>query len=48
MGYAEILRARDVELYAEPHTIRIEPYGDTRMFSVRSPDGAILEFFETL
>jgi catechol 2,3-dioxygenase-like lactoylglutathione lyase family enzyme len=45
-SYAQELQERGVEFYSAPATLAIEPYGDTESFSIRSPDGAILEFFE--
>jgi len=45
-GYAATLVARGARLYAEPAALRLAPYGDVVSFSVRTPDGAILEFFE--
>ena len=44
--YAGDLRQRKVEFYSELSEILIEPYGIAKCFSVRTPDGAILEFFE--
>lgn len=44
-AYADELRARDVVLYTEPLELFMAPYGTVTLFSVRTPDGAILEFF---
>ena len=46
--YANELRKRGVTLYAEPLELFIAPYGTVRLFSVRTPDGAILEFYTPL
>lgn len=43
-AYAAELSAKGVELYAPPSTVEIAPFGPMDCFSVRSPDGAILEF----
>jgi predicted enzyme related to lactoylglutathione lyase len=45
-AYAEAVQSRGVALYAGPSDMTIEPYGKARSFSARSPDGAIIEFFE--
>lgn len=44
-AYARVLEGRGVALYSSPVRCRIEPYGACQTFSVRSPDGAILQFF---
>lgn len=44
-AYANDLYSRGVSLYSEISRIRVEPYGLVTMFSVCTPDGAILEFF---
>ena len=44
-AYADELRARDVVPYTEPLSLFVAPYGIVTLFSVRTPDGAILEFF---
>jgi len=46
-AYAEELRQRGVIIYSEPSKLNIAPWGDTTIFSVRTPDGAILEFYES-
>lgn len=45
-AYADILQSRGVELYQPVTTLNIAPYGLCRLFSVRSPDGVLLEFVE--
>ena len=35
-----------VEIYTTPAAVDIAPYGLTQAFSIKTPDGAILEFFE--
>ena len=40
------IRDRGGTLYAEPRRLEIAPIGEVPFFSVRSPDGAILEFYE--
>ncbi|MDE0129436.1 MAG: hypothetical protein OXQ86_07715 [Gammaproteobacteria bacterium] len=46
-AYADELRGRDVVLYTEPSKLFVAPYGAVTLFSVRTPDGAILEFYTT-
>ncbi len=43
--HARELAARGAALYTEPMLMRIAPYGDVIAFAVRTPDGAIIEFF---
>ncbi len=38
--------ARSWPLYTPPIRVEIAPYGPTTLFSVQTPDGAILEFYE--
>jgi catechol 2,3-dioxygenase-like lactoylglutathione lyase family enzyme len=45
-AHAATLAGRGTELLAAPARLRIAPYGTVVAFSVRTPDGAILEFFE--
>lgn len=45
-GFARQLTARGARLYSRPAPLRLLPYGEVLAFSVRTPDGAILEFFE--
>jgi len=45
MAYAAKLQERGVKLYSEPMTLIVAPYGKVTSFSVRTPDGAILEFY---
>ena len=40
------LLARGATLFAKPAAMRIAPYGQVLSFSLRTPDGALLEFFE--
>lgn len=44
-AYATALRAKGVPLYTEPSPFVVAPYGVLSLFSVRTPDGAILEFY---
>jgi len=45
MAYAATLQERGVKLYSAPMTLVVAPYGKVTSFSVRTPDGAILEFY---
>ncbi len=45
-AYAEKIKQRGVDLYSEPSMVTMDPEGLVTCFSVRTPDGAILEFFE--
>jgi hypothetical protein len=42
---AAALVARNVQLYTAPTIFSCAPYGRITLFSVRTPDGAIIEFF---
>jgi catechol 2,3-dioxygenase-like lactoylglutathione lyase family enzyme len=44
--YADAILARGGALHVAPCSAEIAPYGEVRLFSVRAPDGAILEFYE--
>ena len=44
---AEQIVARGGALYTKIMQLEIYPYGHTTMFSVQTPDGAILEFYES-
>jgi catechol 2,3-dioxygenase-like lactoylglutathione lyase family enzyme len=44
-AYANRLRKLGVALYTEPTTFAVLPYGTVELFSVRTPDGSIMEFF---
>ena len=44
-AYRRQVVAQGVDLYSDLAALEIAPYGTVRCFSVRSPDGAILEFF---
>ena len=46
LAYVEQLTANGVELYTQPAKVEIHPYGQALCFSVRSPDGVTLEFYE--
>ncbi len=46
-SYAAELSSRDVEFYTEITDVFIAPIGQCQCFSVRTPDGVILEFYET-
>ena len=46
-AFASQIVARGCPLYTPPMDLDIAPYGATTLFSVRTPDGAILEFYET-
>lgn len=41
------IEASNWPLYTRPMQFEIAPYGRVTMFSVRTPDGAILEFYQT-
>jgi len=43
-AYARELESRGATLYSPPRTADIAPFGPIECFSVRSPEGAILEF----
>lgn len=45
-GLARTLKARGAAPYSPPSRLQVAPYGEVLSFSVRTPDGAILEFFE--
>ena len=47
-SYARDLQQKGLELYTPLSTVEIVPYGPTKCFSVRSPDGVILEFYEAI
>ena len=40
------IKAGGVGAYYRPARLALPPYGDVTMFGVRSPDGALIEFFE--
>lgn len=42
---ARDIRARGGRLWSEPQRVHLAPYGDVTLFGVRSPDGALIEFF---
>ncbi len=45
-GYLEKITAAGVKLVQPVVRMTIEPYGETRLFAIRAPAGAHLEFFE--
>lgn len=47
-GYAQQIESRGGKLYTQPQRVPVAPYGTLDMFSVRSPEGAILEFYTRL
>lgn len=46
--YAETLKKRGLTLNSEVQKLRIEPYGNMKVFSVLSPDGVWIEFIELI
>ncbi len=47
-GRAAEIAEKGGRLMAEPATVTMPPYGDVSLFSVATPDGVFLEFFEPL
>ncbi len=47
-AYATTLKERGLTLNSEVQTLTIEPYGQLKAFSVRSPDGVWIEFIELI
>ena len=47
-GHAAEIAEKGGRLMAEPATVTMPPYGDVSLFSVATPDGVFLEFFEPL
>ncbi|MDB4293035.1 VOC family protein [Maribacter sp.] len=47
-AYAATLVERGVHLNSEVHTLSVPPYGNLKIFSVRSPDGVWIEFIELI
>jgi catechol 2,3-dioxygenase-like lactoylglutathione lyase family enzyme len=47
-GYAQEIVARGGVLYSDLRIVEIAPFGRLECFSVRSPEGAILEFIEPM
>jgi catechol 2,3-dioxygenase-like lactoylglutathione lyase family enzyme len=45
-GQAAAIAARGTPLFTAPSRVTLAPYGEVTVFGVRSPDGALLEFFE--
>lgn len=45
IGYAAAIKGRGGKLYSEPQAMEIAPYGRVTLFNVRTPEGAILEFY---
>ncbi len=46
--YALNLKKKGLQLNSDVQTITIEPYGNLKIFSVRSPDGVWIEFIELI
>lgn len=46
--YVTELKQRNVEFYTEPTKLLIDPEGLANCFSLRTPDGAVLEFYELI
>ena len=44
---ARSIEERGWPIYASLSVVEVQPHGDLTMFAVRTPDGAILEFYET-
>jgi predicted enzyme related to lactoylglutathione lyase len=44
-AYAREIQGRGGLLYTAPQLLEIAPYGRVKLFSVRTPEGAILEFY---
>lgn len=42
---AREIGTRGARLWSEPQRMTLSPYGDVTLFGVRTPDGALLEFF---
>lgn len=42
---AREITARGAKLWSEPQRLTLAPYGEITLFGVRTPDGALLEFF---
>jgi catechol 2,3-dioxygenase-like lactoylglutathione lyase family enzyme len=47
-GYSKQLRDKFVKIEVEPTEMQLKPYGKVKLMQIKSPDGAILEFFEVL
>lgn len=47
-GLAAAIQLRGWPLYIAPTAFELAPYGPVQLFSVRTPDGAILEFYQHL
>lgn len=46
--YVTAIQSAGVELFSGPTQINIAPYGVTTAIGVRSPKGALIEFYEDL
>ena len=44
----KILKSRKKDISIEIKTLQLEPYGNIKMISLESPDGAIIEFFQKI
>lgn len=47
-AYAKQLCDKFVEIEVQPTQMTIKPYGKVKLMQIKSPDGAILEFFEPI
>lgn len=45
-GHAAALVARGLPLFTAPARVELAPHGEVWLFGVRSPDGAIIEFYQ--
>jgi predicted enzyme related to lactoylglutathione lyase len=45
VAYAAEIEGRGGALFAPPSRVQVEPHGSLTCFSVRSPEGAVIEFF---
>jgi predicted enzyme related to lactoylglutathione lyase len=43
--YADEIKARGGKLFTEPQLLTIAPYGKVTAFTIRTPEGAMLEFY---
>jgi predicted enzyme related to lactoylglutathione lyase len=47
VSYASAIEQRGGTLFAKPQRLTVAPYGELTIFSIRSPEGALLEFYST-
>jgi hypothetical protein len=45
---AEAITKRGWEMEAPESTVQIQPYGDVKLFGIKTPDGANIHFFEEI